>query len=116
MTSPASNVSRIQAETIELKEGLLAAINAHGERRGWIDPQVVISALGSTAIDLFTGMSQSALPPQAVASFVSCADAYFKCLPEQIALAAAGKQVLASRVTVTTPGPLRPVTHDGGRA
>lgn len=116
MRTREADIARIQVETAELKEAFLGAINAHGERHVWIDPQVVVSALGSTVIDLFAGMSQSALPPQAVASFVSCADAYFKCLPDHIATAAAGKLVPFSSVTVTTPGPVRPVTHDGGRA
>lgn len=113
----ASERERIGAEAIALKIALMKAMGEHGARYGMLDPQVAVSALGSTVIDLFAQMREAGYPAQMLASFAAAAELYFQHLPTQIAAAIAGRPLPASGVTVDTRGAgARPATHKGGRA
>lgn len=108
---------RIGNEAVALKIALMKAMGDHGRRYGMLDPQVAVSALGSTVIDLFVQMREAGYPPQMLASFATAAELYFQHLPTQIAAAIAGRPLPASGVTLDTRrAGARPAMHKGGRA
>lgn len=112
-----SERDRIVRQASDLAASLLNGIAAHGAEAGVLDPQVVISALGSTVIGFLSAMKSAGTPPALMRAYAQVASAYFATLPDEIADLMAGKQS-AGRVvsfSVRLDGATEP-THDGGRA
>lgn len=115
MQSDETKKAQIEAEAGELMVRIMDALAAHGSERGMLDPQVVLSALGSSVVGLFCVMRANEYPPSLIQAYATVAEAYFQALPDQIAAAIAGKAVPTVAISAEIRGH-GTATHKGGRA
>lgn len=80
MSAVEPNTSRILEQSVELKTKLLDVVGKHftDAGDGAFCPEVALSALGSTVLDLFIYMQQLGAPPLGA----ECAGAGGGCLPD----------------------------------
>lgn len=118
MSAVEPNTSRILEQSVELKTKLLDVVGKHftDAGDGAFCPEVALSALGSTVLDLFIYMQQLGAPPWVLNALAQAADAYLMRLSEQIAAVAAGKTVTKATVAVRVPRPASASAPEDGSA